>query len=103
MLTKKPISIRIDSQVLAWFKAQQPSGYQTLINSVLEHFVSDKLNQQQRIAGRAQEIFKRFYPRCFWHYNSDLEITPENIHLVVDGLKKYGGREGLKIARELCQ
>lgn len=103
MSTKTPISIRVDSRVLDWFKSHQPDGYQRLINSVLENFVFDQLSREQRNAGRAQEIFKQYYSRCFWHYNSDLKITPKNIHLVVAGLKKYGGREGLKLAQELCQ
>jgi len=57
--------------------------------------------QQVRAAGRAQELFHRYYARCFWHYDSNLEITPNNIDLVINGLKKHGGREGFLLAEEL--
>jgi uncharacterized protein (DUF4415 family) len=34
---KKSVSLRVDADVLAWFKAQGP-GYQTRINAVLRAF-----------------------------------------------------------------
>ena len=37
-ITKKAISIRVDSDVLDWFKSQG-KGYQSLINSVLRSYV----------------------------------------------------------------
>ena len=36
--TKKAISLRVDSDVLQWFKAQG-KGYQSLMNTVLRTFV----------------------------------------------------------------
>lgn len=35
---KEPVHIRLDAEVLAWFRAQGP-GYQTRINEVLRSFV----------------------------------------------------------------
>ena len=103
MAQKRAICIRMNPEILEWFKGKQPRGYQTLINSVLEKFVRQQSNQEQRNSGRAQEIFKQFHARCFWHYDPDLIIVPENLHLVVAGLRKYGGKEGLKLAEELCR
>ncbi|MBX7144869.1 MAG: BrnA antitoxin family protein [Oligoflexia bacterium] len=100
---KQAISIRIDERVLEWFRQQQPKGYQTFINAVLEQYVARESQHKIRLAGRAQELFRRFYAQCFWHYKQDLEINPQNMHLVVDGLKKYAGREGVKLAEELCR
>jgi hypothetical protein len=37
-LRKEPISIRIDSDVLAWFRAQG-DGYQSIMNAVLRSYV----------------------------------------------------------------
>ncbi|MGK7876490.1 MAG: BrnA antitoxin family protein [Xenococcaceae cyanobacterium] len=42
-ITKKAISIRIDDDVLDWFKSQG-KGYQSLINTVLRSYV----NHQQK-------------------------------------------------------
>jgi hypothetical protein len=102
MSSRKSISIRVDPDTLQWFRDQRPRGYQTLINMVLNDFVKEQRLLASRRAGRAQELFRQFHARCFWHYKSDLEITSENMHLVIDGLKKYGGREGTKHAEELC-
>jgi len=38
---KQAISIRLDADVLAWFKAQG-RGYQSIINSVLKSFVDTR-------------------------------------------------------------
>lgn len=41
--TKRPVTIRLDSDIVAWFKAQKRGrGYQTAINSVLRKYVTDK-------------------------------------------------------------
>ncbi len=100
---KQLISIRVEPRILAWFRTKEPRGYQTLIHSVLTAYVDNQNKTAERKAGRAQELFRRFYAQCFWHYSPTLEITPMNIQLVTDGLRKYGGREGLILAEELCQ
>ena len=43
-ITKKSISIRLDSDILDWFKSQG-KGYQTLINRVLRSYVHHQQNQ----------------------------------------------------------
>ncbi len=100
---KRLISIRVDPEVLEWFKSRRPSGYQTLINEVLENHSRSEEERRIHSAGRAQELFRRFYAQCFWHFDRGLRISPENIQLVIDGLRKYGGKEGLLLAEELCQ
>ncbi len=52
---------------------------------------------------RAQESFLRFRTRCFWSYKKDVVIKEEDIQWVVEGLRKYGGKEGFLIAGELCR
>lgn len=44
-LTKTAISIRLDNDVLDWFK-QQGKGYQTLINAVLRSYVNHQENKE---------------------------------------------------------
>ena len=74
-----------------------------MIHSVLEEYVKQRTYDRVRAVGRAQEIFRQYYAQCFWHYDKDLQIDLNNIELVVDGLRKYGGRAGLLLAEELCQ
>jgi uncharacterized protein (DUF4415 family) len=38
---KKPVTIRLDADVLAWFKEHSASGYQTEINRVLRRYVAE--------------------------------------------------------------
>ena len=98
---KKAISIRISEDVLAWFKDHNHGGYQTAINEVLESYVQTERNRSHRMAGRGQEIFRKYYAQCFWHLKQDLEITPQNIYIVIEGLNKLGGREGMIVAKQL--
>lgn len=98
-----PISLRMPEPTLHWFRNKQPKGYQSLIHSVLDEYVNSEMKKEHRMAGRAQEIFRAYYAQCFWHYDKNLKITPANIKIVIDGLKKHGGRDGLLLAEELCQ
>ena len=45
--TKKAVSIRLDNDILEWFK-EQGKGYQSLMNSVLKTFVQAKRNKHVR-------------------------------------------------------
>ncbi len=38
---KVPVTLRLDPNVLAWYKQQVPRGYQTLINNVLQKYMTD--------------------------------------------------------------
>jgi uncharacterized protein (DUF4415 family) len=42
-ITKKAISIRLDSDVLEWFK-HQGKGYQSMINTVLRSYINHQEN-----------------------------------------------------------
>ena len=44
---KNPVSIRLDSDVLDFFKASG-KGYQTRINSVLRHFMQESLKKKTK-------------------------------------------------------
>lgn len=103
---KCAISIRLDEDVLAWFRLQG-KGYQTLINGVLRGFVESKTKRKQAARSSrmalAQRLYREFHDRCFWHLRPDLEINASNIRLVVDGLRRHGGREGWLKAEELCR
>lgn len=43
-ITKKAISIRLDSDILDWFKGQG-KGYQSLINNILRSYVNHQQNK----------------------------------------------------------
>jgi uncharacterized protein (DUF4415 family) len=38
---KVPITLRLDPNVLSWYKQQVPRGYQTLINTVLKKYMTE--------------------------------------------------------------
>ena len=46
-----PVHVRLDSQVLRWFKAKGP-GYQTRINAVLRAFVKARQRAEAMQRGR---------------------------------------------------
>jgi uncharacterized protein (DUF4415 family) len=47
---KQPISLRVDADVLEWFKAQGPR-YQSRINAVLRSYMSRRQQTSKRRAG----------------------------------------------------
>ncbi len=49
----------------------------------------------------AYRFFREFYASCFWHYRPDLPITDETIPLVIEGLRRHGGKKGLLAAAQL--
>ena len=49
----------------------------------------------------ANELFREYHGRCFWHCPRDLEITEDLIPLVIKGLRTYGGRRGFMRASAL--
>lgn len=47
---KKAITIKIDEDVLQWFKSEQPKGgYQTFINAVLREYVRQKSLEKEQL------------------------------------------------------
>jgi hypothetical protein len=100
-MAKTPISIRVESDLLNWFKQVAPNGYQVLIQDVLRKYRRDQDERLQKILGRAQQIFLQYHAKCFWHIRKDLEVTREDITIIQEGLRKYGGLEGLRLADEL--
>jgi uncharacterized protein (DUF4415 family) len=46
-MTKKAISIRVDNDVLEWFK-NQGKGYQSLMNSVLRSYVKHQILEKSK-------------------------------------------------------
>jgi 2-polyprenyl-6-methoxyphenol hydroxylase-like FAD-dependent oxidoreductase len=98
---KTAISIRLDDELLSWLKQRAPNGYQVLIQDVLRAYRKEREDRMQYILGRAQQVFLQFHARCFWHLRKDLKITNANLSMIQDGLRKYGGLEGLHLAAEL--
>lgn len=100
---KVPVYMLLDSDVLSWFKSRG-RGYQRFINDVLKAYKEASGGEtDSSLVEYAQECFNEFYAQCFWHLRKDLKVTISEIPLIVDGLKKYGGREGYIKAGKLCQ
>jgi hypothetical protein len=100
-MPKTPISIRLETDLLDWFKKVAPKGYQVMIQDVLRDYRRERDKRAQNILGRAQQIFSQYHAKCFWHLRKDLKVTMENLSIIQNGLKKYGGLEGLRLAAEL--
>jgi hypothetical protein len=49
----------------------------------------------------ANQLFRRYRARCFWHSPKDLVITDELIPFVIKGLRANGGREGFVLSGKL--
>jgi hypothetical protein len=49
----------------------------------------------------ANQLYREFHTRCFWHSPRDLLITADLIPFVVKGLRTYGGRRGFILAAKL--
>lgn len=49
----------------------------------------------------ANELYRTFYISCFWYMKQDLVITPQNLYLVIRGLRLYGGKKGFLLAAQL--
>lgn len=50
----------------------------------------------------AQQLFLRYYVRCFWHMKPDLVVSEAMIPAIVKGLRLHGGREGMLFAEKLA-
>jgi hypothetical protein len=46
----------------------------------------------------ANQLYREYHTRCFWHSPHDLVITEELLPFVVKGLRTYGGRRGFMLA-----
>jgi len=49
----------------------------------------------------ANQLYREYHTRCFWHCPRDLVITEELLPLVVKGLRTHGGHRGFKLSAEL--
>lgn len=58
------------------------------------------LCREERLA-LANRMFREYRARCFWHCPTDLVITEGLVPLVVNGLRKHGGRRGFILAGQL--
>lgn len=100
-MSKTLISIRLDDDLLAWYRAAWPQGYQTKMQAVLRDHKQRCELRREWLLGRAQQVFVQYHARCFWHMRRDLKVTPALIPLIREGLRKFGGLEGMRLAAEL--
>ncbi|MBI1915446.1 MAG: hypothetical protein HYS12_12025 [Planctomycetes bacterium] len=60
------------------------------------------LNREERLE-RANQLYREYHTRCFWHCPRELLITEDLIPLVVKGLRTHGGRRGFILSVQLQQ
>jgi len=51
------------------------------------------LSQNERLE-LANQLYREYHTRCFWHAPRDLVITEDLIPFVVKGLRTHGGHRG---------
>lgn len=49
----------------------------------------------------ANQLYREFHTRCFWHSPPDLRITEELLPFVMKGLRTHGGQRGFLLASKL--
>jgi hypothetical protein len=49
----------------------------------------------------ANQLFREFHTRCFWHSPRTLIVTEDLIPFVAKGLRTHGGRRGFLLADKL--
>jgi len=102
---KVPVYLKLDKEAVDWFRSKG-KGYQAFMNEVLREFVRECSSREETEHMRiesAQSLYRRFYTQCFWHMKPDLKIALSDIPKIVEGLRKFGGREGFIEAAKLCQ
>jgi hypothetical protein len=77
------------------FHAVGRDSLETPINQILP--VTVPQDQQERVE-LANQLFREFHTRCFWHSPRDLVITEELIPFVIKGLRTHGGHRGFRLA-----
>jgi hypothetical protein len=60
------------------------------------------LTKEERLE-LANQLYREYHTRCFWHCPRELVITEDLISLVIDGLRKHGGRRGFMLSSKLRQ
>ena len=49
----------------------------------------------------ANQLYREYHTRCFWHSPRDLVVTDELIPFVAKGLRTHGGRRGFILSGKL--
>src|SRR5213080_4030270 len=62
--------------------------------------VAAPLTDQEQLE-LANQLFREYHARCFWHSPRDLVITEELIPFVIKGLRAHGGRRGFILSGKL--
>jgi hypothetical protein len=56
------------------------------------------MNEQIELAN---QLYREYHTRCFWHCPRDLVITEDLVPFVVKGLRAHGGRRGFILSGKL--
>jgi hypothetical protein len=62
--------------------------------------ISTPRSQRQRLE-LANQLYREFHSRCFWHSPRDLIITEDLVPFVVKGLRTHGGHRGFILSARL--
>jgi hypothetical protein len=51
----------------------------------------------------ARRAYRRFHTECFWSFDPDYRIAPEDVAWVAERLMTHGGREAWLVGAKLCR
>ena len=51
----------------------------------------------------ARRLYHRFHARCFWSFDPQYRVGPNDVEWVAEELRKHGGRDAWERARKLCR
>ena len=51
----------------------------------------------------ARRAYRRFHTQCFWSFDPDFLVGPDDIHWVAERLQRHGNREAWLIGAKLCR
>lgn len=110
IIVRTGIYIKLDDDVISHFRVAGP-GYQARMNAALRAAMltsngptqTGRSSSKQRAIAHAQVAFERYFAQAFWHLRPEALITEHTLPDVINGLRRYGGRDGFREAEKICR
>lgn len=64
--------------------------------------VPQKMESSASRLALAEEALAAYRDRCFWFLAPDFAVSEATLPLIIEGLRRHGGRSGFQLASQLC-